>query len=164
MGSTVESMKTIPDGYTTVTPWLISTDTAQELEFIAAAFDGQELARVVGDDGTIGHAETRIGDAIVMLFDARPGWPATPCFLRLYVEDADETFRRAQEAGAKPVTVPTELFWGDKVGRVRDPLGNLWWIQQRVAEPTPEEAAERMSDPKFVAAMEYVTSSDPFAS
>jgi uncharacterized glyoxalase superfamily protein PhnB len=164
MADTVLGMKTIPDGYTTVTPWLISTDTAAELEFIRAAFDGEELARVVGEDGRIGHAETRIGDAIVLLFDAPEDWPSTPCFLRLYVEDADETFRRAQEAGATPVTEPTELFWGDKVGRVRDPLGNLWWIQQRVAEPTPEEAAERMSDPKFVAAMEYVTSSDPFAS
>jgi len=157
-------MKTIPDGYTTVTPWLISTDTAQELEFIHAAFDGQELARVVGEDGRIGHAETRIGGSIVLLFDASPDWPPTPCFLRLYVEDADETFRRAQAAGATAVTEPTELFWGDRVGRVRDPLGNLWWIQQRVAEPTPEEVAERMTRPEFVAAMEYVTSAKPFAS
>jgi PhnB protein len=157
-------MKTIPDGYTTVTPWLISTDTSAELEFIRVAFDGEELARVVGEDGRIGHAETRIGDAIVLLFDAPEDWPPTPCFLRLYVEDADETYRRAQAAGAHPVTEPTELFWGDKVGRVRDPLGNLWWIQQRVAEPTPDEIVERAGRPEFVKAMEYVTSMNPFAS
>jgi PhnB protein len=157
-------MKTIPDGYTTVTPWLISTDTSAELEFIRVAFDGEELARVVGKDERIGHAETRIGDAIVLLFDAPEDWPPTPCFLRLYVEDADETYRRAQEAGAHPVTAPTELFWGDKVGRVRDPLGNLWWIQQRVAEPTPDEIVERAGRPEFVKAMEYVTSMNPFAS
>ncbi len=156
-------MDTIPDGYTTVTPWLISTDTAQELAFIHAAFDGEELARVVGEDGRVGHAETRIGDAIVLLFDAPADWPPTPCFLRLYVADADETFRRARAAGAVVVTEPTELFWGDRVGRVRDPLGNLWWIQQRVAEPTPAELAERMTRPEFVAAMAYVTSAKPFA-
>lgn len=164
MPSTVGSMKTIPDGYTTVTPWLISTDTARELAFIRDAFGGEELARVVGEDGAIGHAETRIGDAIVLLFDAPDGWPATPCFLRLYVEDADETFRRARAAGATAVTEPTELFWGDRVGRVRDPLGNVWWIQQRVAELTEKEVAERMARPEFVAAMAYVTSAKPFAS
>jgi uncharacterized glyoxalase superfamily protein PhnB len=157
-------MNTIPDGYTTVTPWLISTDTARELEFIAAAFDGEELGRVVGEDGRIGHAETRIGDAIVLLFDAPDDWPPTPCFLRLYVADADRTFRRAQAAGATAITEPTELFWGDKVGRVGDPLGNLWWIQQRVAELTPEEVSERMTEPRYVAAMAYVTSAKPFAS
>jgi PhnB protein len=164
MAATVRGMKTIPDGYTTVTPWLISTDTAAELEFIRAAFDGEELARVPDEHGGIGHAETRIGDAVVLLFDAPPDWPPTPCFLRLYVSDADATYRRAQRAGATPVTEPTELFWGDKVGRVRDPLGNLWWIQQRVAEPTPEEVEERMTRPEFVAAMAYVTSAKPFAS
>jgi uncharacterized glyoxalase superfamily protein PhnB len=155
-------MQTIPDGYTTVTPWLISKDTAAELEFIRAAFDGEELARVPGEDGRIGHAETRIGDAVVLLFDAPADWPPTPCFLRLYVADADETYRRAQEAGAQPVTEPTELFWGDRVGRVRDPLGNLWWIQQRVAELTPAEVEERAGRPDFVAAMRYVTSAKPF--
>lgn len=166
MATTVGTMRTIPDGYTTVTPWLISTDTAAELEFIRQAFGGEELGRMQDADGRIGHAEIRIGtgpqSGIVLLFDAPEGWPATPCFLRLYVEDADETFRRAQEAGADPVTEPTELFWGDRVGRVRDPLGNLWWIQQRVVEPTPEEVAERMAEPRFVAAMEYVTSAKPF--
>jgi len=164
MAATVVLMKTIPDGYTAVTPWLISTDTAAELEFIRVAFDGEEIARVVGEDGRIGHAETRIGDAIVLLFDRPDGWPATPCFLRVYVADADETFRRAQAAGAVAVTEPTELFWGDKVGRVRDPLGNLWWIQQRVAELTPAEVEERAARPEFAAAMEYVTSAQPFAS
>src|ERR1044072_5588651 len=164
MPSTVGPMKTIPDGYTTVTPWLISTDTARELDFVRDAFGGEELARVVGADGAIGHAETRIGDAIVLLFDAPDGWPATPCFLRLYVEDADETFRRAAAAGGRGGTEPTELFWGDKVGRVRDPLGNVWWIQQRVAELTDEQVAERMVRPEFVAAMAYVTRAKPLAS
>jgi PhnB protein len=149
----------IPDGYTAVTPWLISKDTAGLLDFLAEAFDAEELARVYGEDGSIGHAEARIGGAVVMMFDARPDWPDTPGFLRLYVADADAVCRKAIAAGASPVTEPTELFWGDRVGRVQDPFGNLWWIQQRVAELSPEEMTERATRPEFVAAMRYVQSS-----
>lgn len=156
MGRTVVGMQTIPDGYTTVTPWLISSDTNRVLEFIRDAFGGEELARVYNEDGGIGHAETRIGDAIVLLFDSPKGWPATPAFLRVFVDDADETYKNALAAGATSITEPTELFWGDKVGRVRDPLGNVWWVQQRVAELTGAEIGERAQRPELLEAMRYV--------
>jgi uncharacterized glyoxalase superfamily protein PhnB len=149
-------IKPVPDGYTTVTPWIISHDTARLLDFVTNAFGATELARVHNEDGTIGHAEVRIGDAVVMMFDGRPEWSDTPAFLRLYVEDGDAVFERALAAGATAVTRMTELFWGDRVGRVRDPLGNVWWIQQRVAELTPEEVAERATDPELLEAMRYV--------
>ena len=149
----------IPDGYTAVTPWIISRDTAGLLEFVRAAFRAEELARVVGDDGSIGHAEFRIGNAIVMGFDAKPSWPDTPAFLRLYVDDADETFRRAVAVGATPVTDVTHLFWGDRVGRVRDPFGNLWWIQARVEEVDEAEMNRRMTDPEWLERMAYVQGS-----
>jgi PhnB protein len=151
-------IKPVPDGYGTVTPWIISRDTAQLLDFVAKAFDATELARVPNDDGTIGHAEVRIGDSVVMMFDGRPEWPDTPAFLRLYIEDGDAVFRRALAAGASAVTQMTELFWGDRVGRVRDPLGNVWWIQERVAELTPEEIGQRATQPELVEAMRYVQS------
>jgi hypothetical protein len=109
------------------------------------------------EGGAIGHAEARIGDSIIMMFDS-PFPVATPGLLRLYVEDGDAVFRRAVAAGATSVTRPTELAWGDRVGRVRDPLGNLWWIQERVQEPTPDEVARRFQDPKFTQAMQYVQS------
>jgi PhnB protein len=150
--------KPAPDGYGTVTPWIISRDTAQLLEFVAEAFDATELARVHNDDGTIGHAEVRIGDSVVMMFDGRPEWPDTPAFLRLYVEDGDRVFRQALAAGATAVTQMTDLFWGDRVGRVRDPFGNVWWIQERVAELTPEEIAQRATQPELLEAMRYVQS------
>jgi PhnB protein len=150
----------VPEGYGTVTPWVISRDTARLIDFVTEAFGATELARVVMEDGTIGHAEVRIGDSVVMMFDARPDWPDTPAFLRLYVEDGDAVFRRALGAGATAVTELTELFWGDRVGRVRDPLGNVWWIQQRVAELTPEEIEQRMTEPRFVEAMDYVQGAD----
>jgi PhnB protein len=154
--------KPVPEGYTTVTPWLISRGTARLIGYMKAAFNAEELARVVMEDGSIGHAEVRIGDAIVMLFDARPDWPPTPGFLRLYVEDADAVHRQAVAAGGTSVTEVTHLYFGDRVGRVRDPLGNLWWIQTHVEDVTPAEMERRMSDPTFTAAMEYVTSAEFF--
>jgi PhnB protein len=147
----------IPEGYGTVTPWVVTTDTRRLLEFIKQAFDAEELGRVEVEGGAIGHAEARIGDSIIMMFDS-PFPVATPGLLRLYVEDGDATFCRAVAAGATPVTRLTELAWGDRVGRVRDPLGNLWWIQERVTEPTPDQAARRFQDPRFTEAMQYLQS------
>jgi uncharacterized glyoxalase superfamily protein PhnB len=149
----------VPDGYHTVTPWIITPGrTAELIDFTVAVLDAAELGRVEVD-GVIGHAEVRIGDSVVMMFD-QPGWPPTPAFLRLYVADDAEVLRRAVARGSVVVTEPTELFWGDRVSRLRDPFGNLWWVHQRVAEPTPDELAARMADPAFVAAMEYVQSAD----
>jgi PhnB protein len=152
----------IPDGYTTVTPWLISPDTPRLIDYVTDAFGAVELGRVTGADGRVEHAEVRIGDAVVMMFDAAPGWPPTPGFLRLYVEDADEMHRRAVAAGGTSVTEVTHLFFGDRVGRVRDPLGHLWWIQARVEEVSPEEMQRRLADPVFAAAMRYVQGTDLF--
>lgn len=152
------AIKPIPDGYTTVTPWLISRDTARLIDYVAQAFGATEISRLTSADGRIEHAEVRIGNAIVMMFDAAPGWPPTPGFLRLFVEDADEVHQTAIAAGGTSVTEVTHLFFGDRVGRVRDPLGNIWWIQARVEEVSPQEMERRLSDPVFTAAMRYVQS------
>ena len=150
---------TIPDGYGTVTPWVISPDTARLIDFTRDAFGAVELARVAGADGGIGHAEVRVGDSVVMMFDSRPGWPATPAFLRLYVPDADVAYERALAAGATPVTEVTGLFFGDRVGRVRDPLGNIWWIQAHVEDVDPAELARRPEEPAAAGALRYVETS-----
>lgn len=150
-------MNVVPDGYHTVTPWMISRgDTAALIDFIVGVFDATDLGRMEVA-GVIGHAEVRIGDSVVMLFD-KPDWPDLPAFLRLYVADDAEVLRRAVERGATVVTEPTELFFGDRVSRIRDPFGNLWWIQQRVAELGEEEVGRRLTDPEHVKAMEYVQS------
>jgi PhnB protein len=156
------TVKAIPDGYTTVTPWLISRDTPRLIEFVKQAFGAIELSRLIRADGRVGHAEVRIGDAVVMLFDTPPGWPPTPGFLRLYVEDADKVHRQAVAAGGISVTEVTHLFFGDRVGRIRDPLGNVWWIQARVEEVSADEMQRRLTDPVFAEAMRYVESADPF--
>ncbi|MFC9971567.1 VOC family protein [Spirillospora sp. NPDC127200] len=156
------SVQPVPAGYTTVTPWIIGRDTAGLMDYLAEAFDAEDLGRVAGPDGTIGHAEMRIGDAVVLMFDARPEWPETPAFLRLYVPDAEEAHRRAVAAGGTSVTEVTHLAFGDEVGRVRDPFGNLWWVQTRVEEVSEEEFTARMGDPEFAKAMEYVQGADFF--
>ena len=153
-----------PEGYYTVTPFVIAKSAASFLEFMAAAFDAEEIARVVGPDGVIGHAETRIGDSIVMTFDAKPGWPETPAFLRLYVEDCKANYDQALAAGASSVTRPTDMPWGDRVARVRDPLGNLWWLMTRLESLSPEEMEARYAEPKYIEAMEYVQNAEFFPS
>jgi uncharacterized glyoxalase superfamily protein PhnB len=156
------TVKPVPDGYYTVTPWIISRDTAQLIDYVKEAFEAEEIARVVGEDGSIGHAEVRIGDSVVMMFDAKPDWPPTPAFLRLYVTDADAVHRHAVAAGGISVTDVTHLFFGDRVGRVRDPLGNLWWIQTRVEDVGLEEMEQRLDDPAFTQAMAYVMGAEFF--
>ncbi|WP_457965973.1 VOC family protein [Arthrobacter sp. D1-29] len=158
-----EGVSAIPAGYRSVEPWIITRSTPGLLDFITAAFHAQEAFRVPMEDGSIGHAEARIGDSNILAFDSRPDWPPAPAFLRVYVDDGDATFAAALAAGATAVTNMTEMFWGDQVGRVRDPFGNLWWIHCRVAELSEEEAYARAGDPKFVKAMLYVTSTDFFA-
>src|SRR5688572_25760500 len=156
----MSKLKSPPPGYTTITPWIIGQDTAGLMDWLKRALDAVEVSRLVGPDGRIGHAEMRIGDAMVMMFDARPHWPPTPAFLRLYVEDADAVFAQAVAAGRTSVTKVTHLAFGDRVGRVRDSFGNLYWIQTRVEDVSEEEMNRRWSDPKWAEAMAYVTGAE----
>ncbi|RRS01295.1 VOC family protein [Glycomyces terrestris] len=145
----------IPEGYGTVTPWIITKDTAAVIDFLKAAFDAEELGRVEGaEPGSIGHAEVRIGTSIVMMFDS-PFTVETPAMLRLYVADAAAALQRAVGAGAAVVTPVTDVqAWGDRIARVRDPIGNLYWLQERVEEVTEQELGRRFADPKYHKAME----------
>ena len=152
------TVRPTPDGYTSVTPWLINADTAGLIEYLKEAFGAEELARIPGADGRIDHAEVRIGDAVIMLFDSVAGWPATPGFFRLYVPDAAATHRQAVAAGGTSVTEVTRLAFGDRVGRVADPFGNLWWIQTHEEDVAPEQMQQRFTDPQAVKAMAYVQS------
>ena len=147
------------EGYAAVTPWIISRDTVGLLDFLDRAFEAEELTRVPNPDGSIGHAEARIGDAIVMLFDAPKSWPDTPAFLRLYVDDADALFSRAIAAGAAPISDVTHLAFGDRVGRIRDPFGNVWWLHARVEDVSETEMARRGTESKWVKAMAYMQTS-----
>jgi PhnB protein len=95
----------------------------------------------------------------MMMFDAKEEWPETPTFLRIYVEDGNAAFERALQAGAKEMTKMTNMFFGERVGRVRDPLGNVWWLHQRIEDLDHEEMAKRSREAKYIVAMEYVQNS-----
>ncbi len=156
-----KSVRPVPQGYGTVTPWIISKDSAKLIEFLDKAFGAKEQpeSRTLNADGSIGHVEVKLGDSILMLFDSHKSWKATPAFLRLYIEDVERTFQQALNTGATAVTKPTELFWGDRVGRVRDPFGNIWWLQTHVTDVSAEAMESRMLEPAMIEAMQYVQQS-----
>jgi len=159
-----KKINTVPENYTSVTPWIISHSSADLIEFLKAAFGAEEIAnsRITNQDGVIIHVEVKIGNAMVMLFDAREGWPPTPVFLNLYVDDVEKTYQKAIMLGATSVTNITTLYFGEKVCRVLDPFGNLWWISQRIEEvdfTKPEEIRKRASTPEAIAAIGYIQKS-----
>src|SRR3954453_773469 len=161
MNQQPEGAVRVPARYSRVDPWVISADTGAEIEFLEAVFGARETpgSRMAGPDGRIGHVEVEIGDAVLMLFDRDPGWPATPAALRIYVADPPDAFERALAAGAREVTRPTELAFGERVARVRDPQGHLWWIHERFEDVDAAALAARFAAPAAQAAMAYVQES-----
>jgi PhnB protein len=151
----------VPSGYSRVDPWVISRDTDAEIEFLRRAFGARERpnSRVLNADGTIGHVEAELAGSVVLMFDAQPGWPDLPAHLRVYVDDVQATVDNAVAAGARVVTRPTELAFGERVARVRDPQGHLWWIHERVEELDPEQLGRRFAEPSFQQSMAYVQES-----
>jgi uncharacterized glyoxalase superfamily protein PhnB len=151
----------VPARYARVNAWVISRDTDAEVRFLASVFGAVETpgSRMLDGDGDVGHVEVELGDSVIMLFDAKPGWPPTPAHLRVYVDDAAATVEHAVAAGARVVTQPTLLAFGERVARIRDPQGHLWWVHERVEEVAPEELGGRFADPAALEAMAYVQGS-----
>jgi PhnB protein len=137
------AVKAIPEGYHTVTPYLIVEGADELLDFVREAFAADQRFRMDAPDGSVGHAEVTIGDSVVMLADASEQWPARPGSLHLYVEDCDGVYQRAVEAGATSLEEPNDKFYGDRSGCVRDPAGNVWWITTHVEDVPEEEMARR---------------------
>ena len=147
------AVKPIPDGYHSVTPYLIVKGAARALEFYQKALGAKELMRLPGPDGRVGHAEIKIGDSRIMLADECPEMSATspqalggtPVGLCLYVEDADAVFNRAVAAGAKVVRPVQDQFYGDRSGTLEDPFGHKWTIGTHKEDVSPEELQRRMA-------------------
>jgi PhnB protein len=143
----------IPDGYHTVTPHLAVRNAAKAIEFYAKAFGAEELFRMPGPGGVIMHAEVRIGDSTVMLGEEDPGRGATspqtiggsPVGLLIYVKDVDASFARAEKAGCTVQMPPTDMFWGDRYGKLVDPFGHHWSLATHKEDVSPEDMAKRMA-------------------
>jgi PhnB protein len=140
------TVKPIPDGYHSVTPYLIVQGADKLLDFLTRAFGAEETVRMPRPDGSIAHAEVRIGDSVVMLADAGEQWSPMPAGIHLYLEDCDATYLRALEAGATSVQEPADQFYGDRSAGVRDSLGNHWWIATHVEDLSEEEIAKRAEE------------------
>jgi uncharacterized glyoxalase superfamily protein PhnB len=138
------AVKPIPEDYHSVTPYLAIEGADKLLDFLNQAFDAVEVHECMRrPDGTIQHAEVRIGDSVVMLAEATGQWKPRPSTLYLYVNDTDATYRRALEAGATSLMEPANQFYGDRNAGVQDPSGNFWWIATHVEDVSPEEMKRR---------------------
>ena len=129
--------KIVPEGYHTITPYLIVEGAARLVEFLKTAFDAAVISSMTKPDGKLGHTEVRIGDSVLMLADARDQWHAMPTMLYLYVADADATYAKAIAAGATSVMPVQDQSYGDRSGGVKDMCGNQWWVASHIAVATP---------------------------
>ena len=121
-----------PDGYTTVSPYLIVDGASATIEFLRNVFGAIELRRFPDPAGKVLHAEVRIDDTVVMIADGTNGWPPVPSHVHVYVLDVDATYRRALAAGATSVQEPQKKQDADKRGGVKDAGGTTWWIATKV--------------------------------
>jgi uncharacterized glyoxalase superfamily protein PhnB len=136
-------VKTIPDGYQSVIPYLIVAEPAKVIDFLVHTFGATEKERMTDDSGAIRHAEVEINGSVIMMGGTRPGWPPMPCMNYVYVDDTDATYARALEAGATSMMEPADQFYGDRNAGVKDAAGNFWWIATHVEEVSPEEMKRR---------------------
>ena len=148
------TVKPIPDGFHTLTPYLSIRGAAQAIDFYKRAFGATERFRMSGPDGkTVGHAEIVIGDSIVMLADEFPQFGntspqtlnGTPVCFGLYVKDADAAYQRALDAGATVLKPIADQFYGDRAGTIQDPFGHKWTLMTHKEDLTPEELQTRLA-------------------
>jgi PhnB protein len=144
-------VKPVPDGYRSVTPYLIVADGAGAIAFYRQVFGATVRLRLGRPDGKIGHAELDIGDSVVMLADEFPPMDAkapaayggTPVSLHLYVADADAVAAKALAAGATLKRPVENQFYGDRLGTIEDPFGHVWHISTHIEDVSPEEINRR---------------------
>ena len=144
--------KPIPAGHHSITPYLVVKDAAKAIEFYKRAFGAEEVSRMPGPGGRgIMHAEIRIGDSLVMLSDEFPGagctspqsLGGTTCQLFLYVPDVDATYQQAISAGATAGMPVSDMFWGDRYGKLTDPFGHQWGLATHKEDVPPQEMKKR---------------------
>lgn len=136
-------VKAIPDGYHTITPYLVVNDASKLITFLKAAFDAVETAPPCEIDGKILHAELKIGNSMLMLGQACETSAANTSMLHLYVNDTDHYYQKALAAGASSIMEPIDQFYGDRSGAVKDMFGNSWWLATHIEDLSPEEVNRR---------------------
>ena len=144
-------VKAVPDGYRSVTPYLIIDGAARALDFYKHALGAVERMRMPSPGGKVGHAEIQIGDSVIMLADEHPEMGArgprafggSPVSIHLYVPDVDATVKAAVAAGAKLIRPVENQFYGDRLGSIEDPFGHHWHVSTHVEDVPPDELTRR---------------------
>lgn len=138
----------IPQGFHSLTPHLVVSDSRKAAEFYKKAFGAEILGIAEGPDGKVMHAAARIGDSMFMFNDEFPEWGvfaptsnkgASPVTLHLYVEESDKVFAQAQAAGAEVTKPLADEFWGDRYGKLKDPFGHTWAVATHIKDMSPAE-------------------------
>jgi PhnB protein len=145
------NVKTVPEGYRSLTPYLFIKGAAAAIEFYKNVFGATERMRMPGPDGRVMHAELQIGDSILMLADESPSMGAlspqtiggSGSLVSVYVADVDAAVAKAVAAGAKVVRPVKDQFYGDRTGGIIDPFGHIWSVATHVEDVTPEEMRKR---------------------
>jgi PhnB protein len=137
------TVKAIPEGFNSITPFLVVEGADDFIDFLENAFDGKITSMTRTEDDQVMHATVQIGDSQIMLTDAMKNYPAGKCKLYLYVEDSDLVFTKAVKAGGTSLREPTTEFYGDRSGGVKDAWGNEWWISTHVEDVDEEELERR---------------------
>lgn len=138
----------IPDGYSRVSPYLLTENADAVVKFILDTFDAQDRGTMRGPEGAVMHAEVKIGDTVIMVSDSMPGYPPMRTMVHVYVKDSDATVKKAVANGGVEVGAVETRFYGDRAGEVKDPGGNSWWISTRVEDVSEEEMERRMKEAK----------------
>ena len=138
-----KSVKAIPEGMHTVTPYLIVDGANELIQFIEQSFDGKTTAILKTKDGKVMHASVQIGDSQVMVADATEQYAAGANRLYLYVNDVDSTYKKAINAKGISIRELTDEFYGDRSAGVKDAWGNEWWIATHVEDVDYEEIEKR---------------------
>jgi uncharacterized glyoxalase superfamily protein PhnB len=148
--------KPVPDGFHTLTPYLVVRDCPQAIEFYKKAFGAKVLRVNTGpDQKSVLHADIQIGDSILMLNDEfpqygsfsplSPGGGSSSCTIHMYVENVDQVWKNAVEAGATVKMPLADQFWGDRYGSITDPFGHNWSLATHIADLTPEQREEAVN-------------------
>lgn len=137
------AVKPIPEGFHSVTPYMVVRGARELIEFLKQAFGATEGHRTEQPDGTIMHAQLKIGDSPLMIAEGQGQWKPMPCAIYLYVKDTDATYKQALAAGGKSLMAPADQFYGDRNAGVTDPSGNQWWIATHFEDVSDEEMKKR---------------------
>jgi uncharacterized glyoxalase superfamily protein PhnB len=143
MEKSKKAVKAVPEGFHTVTPYVVVEDATRFMQFIEKTFNGKITFVMRQEDQKVMHATVQIGDSIIMICDAMETTPAQATILYLYVEDPDQLFKKAQQAKATVIREMEDQFYGDRVGAVKDEWGNLWWIGKHVEDVDQKELERR---------------------